>query len=247
MTPKVRSILFTVCAAIIATYVVAAMVWVSTQPNGQPCQHVCLQITDSAERQFVSSEELRNYINIAGLNPIGQTMEQISCQNIEQRLITHNMVRTAQCYKSPHNDIYIRITQRVPVLYVASNDGCYYVDSDRKVMPVCSTIRVSVPTFEGAISQRAATHEYYDFAQWLTNNRYWGTRISKVQVKTPKDIVLIQQDPYARILLGTLDRYQEKMNKLRKLYIDGFEQMDEPHRKYTEYDLRYNGQVVARY
>lgn len=247
MTPKVRSILFSVCAAIIITYVVAAVVWVSIQPNEQPCQHVYLQITDSTERQFVSSAELRNNINTAGLSPIGQPMEHISCQSIEQRLMTHTMVRTAQCYKSPYNDIYIRITQRVPVLYVASNDGSYYVDSDRKVMPISSTIHVSVPTFEGAISQRAATHEYYDFAQWLTDNRYWETRIARVQVKTPKDIVLIQQNPYARIVLGTLDSYPEKMDKLRKLYTDGFERMNQPLRQYTEYDLRYNGQVVARY
>ena len=63
-------------------------------------------------------------------------MDQIDCHSIEQCLLGHDMVRDAACYKSPFGKLYVEIQQREPVLYVVSNDGSYFIDSDRKTMPL---------------------------------------------------------------------------------------------------------------
>jgi hypothetical protein len=138
----------------------------------------------------------------------------------------------------------VRVTQRVPALFVRSNDGNYYVDEDRKVMPVRATIEVDVPVFRGAVGKRAATEEYYDFAQWLVANRYWKSRIKHVHVHNTKHLVLAQHEVKGDIILGELEGYEKKMDRLQKLYTKGFDKIG--YTDYREYDLRFDGQVVGR-
>jgi cell division protein FtsQ len=110
-------------------------------------------------------------------------------------------------------------------------------------MPVRKQMDVDVPVFKGAISHRAATEEYFEFAEWLNKNRYWKERICGISVLNPKHLVL-NQDGNAKILLGELNGYSEKLNKLQKLYTRGFDKIGYP--DVREYDLRFDGQVVSR-
>ena len=171
-------------------------------------------------------------------------MQEVSCQIIEECLRKHDMVRTAECFKTYQGGVCVRVTQRVPALYVVSNEGAYYVDNDRQIMPIRRTIEVDVPLFKGAVGKRAATDEYFDFAQWLSSDRYWQSRIQHVQVVHPKHLVLHQTDGMGKILLGDLSQYKQKLDKLQKLYAKGADYLSD--KNYREYDLRYKGQVIGR-
>ena len=60
----------------------------------------------------------------------------------------------------------------------------------------------------------------------------------------PACLVLLQENDSAKILLGELDGYENKLAKLHTLYTKGFERIGYP--KYREYDLRFAKQVVGR-
>ena len=85
-------------------------------------------------------------------------------------------------------------------------------------------IVVDVPVFRGAVSQRAATEEYFDFVSWLCDNRYWKSRIHDIHVSNPKSLVLKQEGHDAKILLGALDGYYTP-RVLIKLGIQSVESM----------------------
>lgn len=241
---KIKTIIASVSAVLLVTAMSVAALWASHVSSDTVCQKVEIVLRDSAAHQFVTTAELLRTLQQAGLSPLGTKMDQISCQAIEDRMLQHDMVRTAQCYKSPAGTVFVEITQRVPMLYVQTADGNYYVDTDRRVMPVRSTIHVQVPVLKGAVSQRAATEEYYDFVQWLNSDRYWQERITQIHVRNPKHIVLTQREVAGTIVLGELKDYQEKMARLRKLYVKGFDEIG--YTSYKEYDLRFAGQVVGR-
>lgn len=242
---KIKNVLLSVFAVILVFGTLVVGAWASKQPSKRTCKYLEIQLMDSLERQFVSVEEMGNLVRNCGLNPVGKTMAEVSCHAIEQCLERHDMIRSAQCYKLPHGGIRIRLKQRVPMFLVVSHDGSFYVDTDRKVMPIRSTIDVEVPVVKGAISKRAAVEEYYDFTAWLTKNDYWRTRIEHVYVHNSKHLVLSQNDMAATIVLGELRGYKQKLNKLQKLYTKGFDQIG--YKPYKEYDLRFEGQVVGRY
>lgn len=240
-----KKMLVLACAILlsIGTWVVGA--WASKQPTDAVCQRLEILLCDSAQHQFVSVDELQRTLQRRALLPVGKRWDEVSCQEIEQCLLQHDMIRTAECYKTSTGDVCVRLTQRVPMLYVTTAEGSYYVDTDRRVMPVRSSIEVSVPIFKGNVSQRAATEEYFDFVCWLQDDSYWRQRITQVHVRNPKQHVLKQRHVEGDILLGDLQGYEQKMERLRKLYVKGFDKIG--YKSYKEYDLRYRGQVVGRY
>lgn len=240
-----KKMLVLACAILlsIGTWVVGA--WASKQPTDAVCQRLDILLCDSAQHQFVSVDELQRTLQRRALLPVGKRWDEVSCQEIEQCLLQHDMIRTAECYKTSTGDVCVRLTQRVPMLYVTTAEGSYYVDTDRRVMPVRSSIEVSVPIFKGNVSQRAATEEYFDFVCWLQDDSYWSQRITQVHVRNPKQHVLKQRHVEGDILLGDLQGYEQKMERLRKLYVKGFDKIG--YKSYKEYDLRYQGQVVGRY
>ena len=242
---KIKTIIAWVSAAVVVISVIGIAIWASHQPKEKPCARLEVVITDSLQRRFVERQELRQWIYREGLLPEGKWQHEISCHAIEECLLKHEMVRTAECYKSHDGLVCVRITQRVPALYVVSGEGNYYVDADREIMPVRKSINVDVPKFKGAVGKRAAREEYFDFAQWLMDNRYWNDRIDYVKVHNAKYLVLAQTGDMGDIVLGDLSNFEQKLDKLKKLYTDGFDHIG--YKPYREYDLRYDGQVVGRY
>lgn len=240
----VKKIFLIVAVVLCCGAVVVGGAWCSAQNDDSPCQVVDIVVNDSLQRQFVDTDALELFLQKNGYFPAGKRMSEVDCHAMEQCLLKHDMVRTASCYKSPFQTVYIRVTQRIPMLSVVSDNGCYYVDTDRRVMPAREKIQVEVPVFKGNVSSRAAVEEYFDFVEWLNDNHYWRALIKEVQVKNPKHLVLNQNGHSAKIILGPLDNYENKLNRLKKLYTKGLDQIGYP--DYREYDLRFDGQVVGR-
>ena len=145
----VKKIFLIVAVVLCCGAVVVGGAWCSAQQDNSPCTDVRIVVKDSLKRQFVDVDELEGYLKKQGLYPAGKLANDIDCLAIEQYLQGHDMVRDAECYMSPFGVVCIEVTQRVPVLQVVANDGCYYVDSDRRVMPTRNQIDVDVMVLKG--------------------------------------------------------------------------------------------------
>ena len=240
----IKKILILTTSALCCIVVVGGGVWCSTQYDSSLCNEVIVVVEDGVNHQFVGAEELIYFLDAKQYYPQGDSMRSVNCHAIEQCLEQHDMVRVAECYKSPLGKVHIKVQQRVPVLAVVTNDGCYYVDSDRKVMPIRGEMDESIFVVRGAVSKRAATEEYYDFVAWLGESNYWCKRIRTIHVHNPKYLVLTQDGMPAKIILGELSGYEKKLGNLRNLYTKGLDKMGYP--DYREYDLRYAKQVIGR-
>lgn len=243
---KTTKIIAALSAVALSIAILVAGSWASHQPSKQQCAWLEIEIVDSTQRCFVDVKELQNLIYRNGLSPVGKEMDQVSCQAIEACVSKHSMVRRAECYKLHNGGMRIRVEQRIPKLQVISTDGHYWVDEERQIMPYRPQTEVDVPIFKGNVSHSAATTEFYDFACWLSTNRYWKPRIKGVEVKHPKYVVLTQHEVDTRIVLGDLNAFEDKMKKLQKLYTKGFERLGHTP-NYKEYDLRFDKQVIGRY
>ena len=123
---KIKTIIALVSAVVVVSAMSVAAFWASHRPDPSPCAWFRVEITDSLDRRFVESDELHRMLQREGLLPRGQSMEEFSCQAIEDCLMKHDMVRTAECFKLVNGGVCVRVTQRVPALYVVSNEGAYY-------------------------------------------------------------------------------------------------------------------------
>ena len=160
------------------------------------------------------------------------------------------MVRTAECYLTPRNEMRIRLTQRVPLVRVQASAETYLIDTDRRVMQARALVKDSELVVTGNIGPQMAATQMADFAEWMEDNAYWRKRIHHLHVQSPQRVLLYLKDANGkvqeqRVLLGPMRGYEAKLAKLRTFLENSAEATQDKH--YYELDVRFKGQVIGRY
>ena len=240
---KGQTVIAIVFASLLSAYVLFALIFFPLQASSVPCKKVEIQIEDQKQRAYVKPQELQQYVLTNHGELVGHDVDEIPLLSIEQTLLKHPMLREAEVWYSPEGVLHMQVEQREPVLRVMGAEN-YYVDSDRRRMPVRSTTAAYVPVVTGRVPQRFATGELFDFICWMEQDNYWRAQIEQINVVSPTYIELVPRVGSGVVVLGNLDNYQGKLRKLKKLYTDGFSAFGWT--DYSEIDLRFRGQVVCR-
>ena len=223
-----------------------ATVWgYRMRPTDEPCRSLTYIIEDIDERHYVTPGDLNAILMANELYPIGRPLDAMTLHRIETTIAHHPMVRTAECYMTPQNDMRVRLTQRVPLLRVNVPGDAYIIDTDRRVMQARAVVRDSVMLVTGAVGVQMASGPLADFAQWLQDEPYWRQRIRYVYVASPQMIYLyIRGEKATRVVMGNLRNYESKLAKLRT-FLENSEEATRD-KEYYEYDVRFRGQVIGR-
>jgi cell division protein FtsQ len=152
------------------------------------------------------------------------------------------MIKVVECYKTPSGIVNIRILQRCPKFRVVGF-GSYYIDNDRKPMPISKNYAAYVPVVSGRATVSMMTSKMFDFVTFLEENPFWNAQIEQIYICDDMKIELVPRVGDAIIMLGTLDNYQARLEKLRKLYVKGFNVIG--WNKYQTIDLQYKDQIVC--
>lgn len=207
------------------------------------CKELVCKIVDKDERLYVSEQELFTLLKQHNAYPVGEYLHRINLQHMENIIRQHPMVRTAECYTAEDGTARIRVTQRVPLLKVVTADEAYYIDTDRRKMPLRSSIHDTVPVAMGKVGFEMASTVLADFAEWVQEDDYWRARIEAIDVRLPKQVCIKQNGKQEDLMIGDLMGYAGKLEKAEVFY-RRTASMEKP--RYRTLDLRYRGQVVAR-
>lgn len=232
---------------LVAAVVIAAVLYgYRMRPTSATCPALEYIIEDQDERMYFTTAELDAMLRAEKIYPVGRTLDIGLLHRIEKAVAHHPMIRTAECYTTPRNEVRIRITQRVPLLMVAMPGDAYFIDTDRKTMPVRASVKDQVLVVTGAVGVQMAARQLADFALWLQDEPYWKARIHHLHVRNPQMIYLhLRGDSQPHVLLGTMNRYEQKLTKLRTFFENAGEALKG--KNYIELDLRFKGQVIGRY
>lgn len=207
------------------------------------CKELVCKIVDKDKRLYVSEQELFTLLKQHNAYPVGEYLHRINLQHMENIIRQHPMVRTAECYTAEDGTARIRVTQRVPLLKVVTADEAYYIDTDRRKMPLRSSIHDTVPVAMGKVGFEMASTVLADFAEWVQEDDYWRARIEAIDVRLSKQVCIKQNGKQEDLMIGDLMGYEGKLEKAEVFY-RRTASMEKPH--YRTLDLRYRGQVVAR-
>ena len=216
------------------------------RPTDSVCGSLTYIIDDRAERLYVTEAELDRVLQAKDIYPVGRQLDLVSLHKIEKTIVAHPMVRTAECYLTPRNEVRIRLTQRVPLLRVQTPTDVYFIDTDRKVLPAREAIQDKVLLATGTLGVQIASGPLADFAQWLQDEPYWRERVHHVYVASPQMVyIYLRGENQPRVAMGNMWNYEKKLAKLRVFIEKGAEATKD--KNYTELDLRFKGQVIGRY
>ena len=241
--PTMKSVILKSLVVVGFIALLVASVWVSrSEDREERCKELVCLIADEDERSYITETELFTLLKQHNAYPVGEYLRRINLQYMENIIRQHPMVRTAECYTAEDGTARIRITQRVPLLKVVTADDAYYVDTDRRKMPLRASIHDTVIVATGRVGFEMASTELADFAEWVQKDDYWRQRVRAVDVQSPKLLCVKQKGKQENLMIGDLTDYKGKLQKAATFY-RRTASIEKPH--YRALDLRYQKQVVA--
>ncbi|MFV0470978.1 MAG: cell division protein FtsQ/DivIB [Paludibacteraceae bacterium] len=210
--------------------------------NDKICKGIEISILGNQHQSLVNAEEITDFLDEKKMIPSGKFYSKIKAKSIEEEVNKHPMVRNAECYKTSNGILKIEIEQRIPILRIVGTEN-YYVDQQRKIIPVSTRFSAYVPVASGNITRAMAKGQVYDFANYIGKDSFWDNQIDQIYVDRDNKVFLIPRVGSHTIALGNFDRYEKKLEKLKKLYLYGFNRIG--WNKYKTIDLQYENQVVC--
>lgn len=239
-----KKVLAIIVALAVIGYMVISAVYFRDMSQKNHCNNLEVIIQDSTEIQFVTTQEIVNLVKKHQLYPVGKSFSEINTLAIRDTILTNKLVESADVFTTTKGTVVAHIKQREPVLRIISNTkGSFYVDKDRRIMPVSPSFAVYVPIATGYIDEEMAKGELFDFAMFLNNNSNWDAWIEQIVVNSNSEIELIPRAGDFRIVMGKLDNYKEKLNKFVRFADEALNVVG--WNRYSVINLKYDNQVVC--
>lgn len=227
---------------IILGYLTFAVSKYASKDSSVVCKRLDIHLLDKDKIQLISETDISKILAGNDLNPIGKNFRQIRTEKIEDQLKDNPMIKSAECYKTPSGTIVLNVEQRTPKFIISGQEN-YYVDNDRKILPVSLNYAVYVPVVSGRITHAFAKGKLFDFVSYVIDNSFWNDQIEQIYVRDDQTVELIPRVGDAVIYMGKLDDYEKKLDHLLKLYKFGFNEMG--WNRYKKIDLQYDDQIVC--
>lgn len=202
-----------------------------------------LRVSISSKVKLITMREITDILNAGDLHPVGVSLQNLRTESIEKLLLKHPVIRAVECYHIPNtNQVQLEIELREPKLIVSGREN-YYVDTERNIMPMSPYTTAYLPIVTGLVTHTMAKTKMYDFVDYIEKNPFWNAQIEQIHIRSDMKIELVPRLGNAIILLGKLENYEVKLNRLFRLYQRGFNVLG--WNKYKMLDLEYDGQIVA--
>lgn len=232
-----------IVATILFCYIVVVSFLLRDMRQDYVCHDLQVVVKDSLEKHFVSEGDLISILKRADLNPIKRPMSDVNTEKIEQELLKNEMIANVEAYKTPSGIVKMEVMQKIPIILIMSVTGSYYVDNMGTTMPISRRYAAHVPIASGFVEKEFAVTDLYKFALFLQENEFWNDLIEQIYVFQDQEVELIPKVGNHRIMLGTIDDFRDKLDKLKLFYEQAIPKVG--WEKYSVINLKYKNQIVC--
>ncbi len=227
----------------VAGYLIFALVKFARPSDERVCLAVDIEIEDSLEGDFVTSNYIYNILTQHKISAEGQKISQVNIGKIEEILEKDPYIATATCYYTAASHLCISVLPQHPIIRIASDKGeNYYMDKKGNAMPA-NKFNIDMCIFTGNIDKEFAKRKLAELSVYINEHEFWSQQIAQIHVINPENIELHPRVGNHTILLGGIENFRDKLNRLFLFYKKGLPQVG--WNKYETINLSYNGQIVC--
>jgi cell division protein FtsQ len=202
----------------------------SIKQNGQlKCAGVKVEITDSIQKQFVRSNDIRQWVNRNHPAIFGQPLGSVDLRKIEDGLKKLQSVEEVTVYTNVFDNgvksfgaLVVKIKQREPVFRVVGSGRTFYMDKFGKVIDWSARYTPRVLIVGGIVSADYARKRLLQLINFINDDAFWSAQIDQVYVNAVGELSMIPRVGEQIILFGVPEDFQIKFRNLKALYTDGF-------------------------
>ena len=247
-----------VLTAAVLGYLIVILGFVGKEEKKVTCNGVRILIHDSLDIQFVNSRMIRNVLLRGGNSLAGKSFDDISLQEIEDRIREIKYIRKAEVYTTVGGELVVDIHQRKPEVRIIDRSGQgFYIDREGYVIPLSPNYSPYVMVVNGAIGERYRNvsnisdlgqennllMDIYNITNFIRSDKFWEAQIVQIYVNARGEFEMIPRVGAQVIEFGKAEDMEEKFEKLWILYNEGFHNTG--WNQYEKISLKYKNQAVC--
>ncbi len=232
--------------------IITLMSFVEVKKNTVTCTNIKILIPGADN--FIEREEIDAILKQSEGTLKGRNLERINLNAMEQRIIANPYIANSKVYADMDGVIHIEISQRQPLLRIINSNGQdYYIDRVGLKMPVSPNFTADVLVANGHILEHFGgkvdtlitkmAADLYRTALFLKKDTLWDSQIEQIFVNDKDDIELVPRVGNQRIILGSADSLEKKMNNLLIFYKKAMPQVGWD--TYKTINIKYTNQIVC--
>ena len=148
----------------------------SAHRQGLECKGVSICVTDSVLNSFISSADVKKYLDTEYGNYLGCGIDSVDLNSIEDILKGKTAVLNSEVYVTKDGLLNISITQRKPAVRFIGKNGGFYADENGETFPLQKTYSSYVPVIDGDIPSETDSiriRKMIRFVNYLERSSRW--------------------------------------------------------------------------
>jgi len=246
-------------------YLVSVSGMMSNKEKNLHIKHVRINITDSIDNQFIHSADVRKLLDRNKLYFTGKEYDLVNLETIELLLKNQQIVEKAEAFITEPGILHVEVSQKDPFVRIfnASGKG-YYLDRKGNIIPlspgfspyllvasgyisepfiISKTLNIYDVEYDSLSFTQKTIYDIYLLASYITQHPFWNAQIEQIYVNSNREYELIPRVGSQIIEFGNIESMEEKFEKLRILYLNGFNNLG--WNNYSKINLKYKNQVVC--
>lgn len=220
------------------------------------CTDVDIQLSPSEGTYFLAPSHILQIASgvFSSSDLIGRDMASLNLYDMTMQLQHSPFIEKASVFLGYNGKLSIHVKQRIPLFRVLNSNGeTYYVEKSGIKIPYRKGYAIRVPIVNGNIAETYADsdtvsanelHEVLKIFKLISESSFWSAQIEQLYVDKNKGYILIPKVGSHTIVLGNIERIEEKFENLQLFYDQAFSNLGWD--LYSEINLSYEGQVVAK-
>jgi len=227
------------------------------------CDRIIVTVLDSNSARFITQNTMIEYLTLKyEQNIVGNTFKNIKLSEIENIIENNHFVSEVEVFRKNDDILEIQIRQKKPLLRIFDNNQkSYYIDNNGDFIPtsphfasyvlifsghipgIDSLFSKKMPNITDTLWKNSIYNNCYLLAKELKKNSFTDELIDQVYITENNEFELIPKIGDFRIILGSFDNIEMKIENLKAFYKYGGSKIG--WNKYSEINLEYTNQVIC--
>lgn len=211
------------------------------------CTGVNICVTDSTLNSFISSADVKKYLDAEYGTYIGSRIDSVDLHAIEMILAGKTAVLNSEAFITKDGVLNIEIEQRKPAVRFIGKTGGFYADVNGETFPLQKTYASYVPVIDGCIPSEKDSlriRKLVRFVNSLEESPRWRNKFVQMSSDSTGNLTLIPREGQEKFLFGQPEQIEEKLKRLEMYY--GYIIPEKGEKAYRCVDLRYSDQIICK-
>ena len=228
------------------------------------CNGIKVTMTNSTESAFLTQDDIVNMVSNR-THSLGKSVNEIDLKKIERILLESPSVKSSECYVTEDGKLHIYVTYRKPVVRIInSNNKGYYLDKEGNIFHLSEHFSPNVVIANGKIREpfdlnrtkniyakypdhvsksNRIIYDLLTLINYINQSNFWCAQFEQIYVNEKYEFEIIPRIGAHIILFGSIDDYEEKLENLKTLYIEGFNKSG--WNDYVFINLKFKNQIIC--